>query len=112
MVVHITPWIFDSSNPRSLAVNQSRARRGRPCSGDGGHRRRGLRAGKDSGAYGGPVALLVEDWDGREREISTRTRGGGGGVTVDGEVPVVNVGKGPAHENQYVMGKVYVQSIG
>jgi hypothetical protein len=46
-------------------VNQSRARRGRPCSGDGGHRRRGPRAGKDSGAYGGLVALLVEDWDGR-----------------------------------------------
>jgi hypothetical protein len=47
-----------------------------------------------------------------EREISTRTRGGGGGVTIDGEVLAVNVGKGPAHENQYVMGKVYVQSIG
>jgi hypothetical protein len=41
-----------------------------------------------------------------------RTRGGGGGVTVDGEVPAVNVGKGPAHKNQYIMGKVHVQSIG
>jgi hypothetical protein len=29
-----------------------------------------------------------------EREISTRTRGGGGKVTVDGEVPAVNFGKG------------------
>jgi hypothetical protein len=71
MVVHITPWTFDSSNPRSLAVNQSRARRGRPCSGDGGHRRRGPRAGKGSGTHGGLVALLVEDWDGR-RERSRR----------------------------------------
>jgi hypothetical protein len=35
-----------------------------------------------------------------------RTRGGGGGVTVDGEAPVVNVGREPAHENQYVMGNV------
>jgi hypothetical protein len=52
-------------------VNQSRARRRRPCSGDGGHRRRGPRAGKGSGAYGGLVALLVEDWDGR-RERSRR----------------------------------------
>jgi hypothetical protein len=47
-------------------VNQSRARRGRPCSGDGGHQRRGPRAGEDSGAYGGPVAPLVEGWGGRK----------------------------------------------
>jgi hypothetical protein len=25
---------------------------------------------------------------------------------------VVNVGRGPAHENQFIMGNVYVQSIG
>jgi hypothetical protein len=47
-------------------VNQSRARRGWSCSGDGGHRRRGLRAGEDSGAYSGSVAPLVEGWGGRE----------------------------------------------
>jgi hypothetical protein len=35
-----------------------------------------------------------------------RTRGGGGEVTVGSEAPAVNVGRGPAHENQYVMGKV------
>jgi hypothetical protein len=65
--MHITPWVSIPSNPRSLAVNQSRARRERPCSGDGGHRRRGPRAGEDSGAYCGLVALLVEDWKGRNR---------------------------------------------
>jgi hypothetical protein len=47
-------------------VNQSRARRGWSCSGDGGHRRRGPRAGEDSGAYGGSVASLVEGWGGRK----------------------------------------------
>jgi hypothetical protein len=36
----------------------------------------------------------------------TRTRDGGGEVTVDGEVPVINVGKEPAHKNQHVMGNV------
>jgi hypothetical protein len=43
---------------------------------------------------------------------STRTLGGGGGVNGDDDVPAVNVSKEPAHENQYVMGKVYVESIG
>jgi hypothetical protein len=47
-------------------VNQNRARRGRPCSGDGGHRQRGLRAGEDSGAYGGSVTPLVEGWGDRK----------------------------------------------
>jgi hypothetical protein len=63
--MHITPWVSIPSNPRSLAGDRSRARRGQPCSGDGGHRRRGPRAGEDSGAYCGLVALLVEDWKGR-----------------------------------------------
>jgi hypothetical protein len=46
-------------------VNPNRARQWRPCSGDGGHRRRGPRAGTSSAAYGGSVAPLVEDGDGR-----------------------------------------------
>jgi hypothetical protein len=52
-------------------VNRSRPRKGQSCSGDGGHRRRGLRGGKGAGAHDGLVALLVEDWDGR-RERSRR----------------------------------------
>jgi hypothetical protein len=63
--MHITPWVSIPSNPRSLAGDRSRARRRRPCSGDGGHRRRGPRARKGSGTHGGLVALRVEDGDGR-----------------------------------------------
>jgi hypothetical protein len=44
--------------------------------------------------------------------ISMRTRGGGGEVTVDGEAPTANVGRGPAHELQWDMGMVVVLSIG
>jgi hypothetical protein len=73
--MHLTPWISFPSNPRSLAVNPNRAKRGRPCSGDGGHRRRGSRAGKSSGSYCGLVALLVVDGDGRN-----------GGVRLEPEV--------------------------
>jgi hypothetical protein len=49
-------------------VNQSRAKRRRPCSGDGGHRRRGLRAGKGAGAYEGSAQPRVEGWGGRNGE--------------------------------------------
>jgi hypothetical protein len=61
-----TPWSSISSNPKSLARDRSRARRGRSCSGDGGHRRQGLRGGKGSGAYGGSVAPRVEGWGDRK----------------------------------------------
>jgi hypothetical protein len=44
--------------------------------------------------------------------ISTRTRGGGGEVTVDGEVPVTGVGGGVAQELQRVVGKMWTQTIG
>jgi hypothetical protein len=37
-----------------------------------------------------------------------RARGGGREVTVDGEALAVNVDWKPAHENQHVMGNVYV----
>jgi hypothetical protein len=73
--MHKTPWSFDSSQPRSLSRKPSRAREGRPCSGDGGHRRRGPKAGKGSGTHGGLLALLVEDWDGqRERDLDESPR--------------------------------------
>jgi hypothetical protein len=67
--MHLTPWFSFPSNPRSLTVNQNRARWRRPCSGDGGHRRRGSRAGKGSGSYCGLVALLVVDGDGRNSGV-------------------------------------------
>jgi hypothetical protein len=41
-----------------------------------------------------------------------RARGGGGGVTVDNEVPVTGVGGGLAQELQRVVGKVLTQTIG
>jgi hypothetical protein len=41
-----------------------------------------------------------------------RTRGGGREVTVDGEAPAANVGRGPAHELQWDVGMVLVLSIG
>jgi hypothetical protein len=79
-----TPWVSIPSNPRSLAVNPNRARRGRWCSGDGDHRRRGPRAGKDSGSYCGLVALLVAevvefDGDPRWRRRGRRRRRCSGG---------------------------------
>jgi hypothetical protein len=46
-------------------MNQSRTRRGRSCSGNGGHRRRGLRGGKGAGAHEGSVAPRVGGWGGR-----------------------------------------------
>jgi hypothetical protein len=67
--LHKTPWTSIPSNPKSLAVNPNRAKRGRPCTGDGGHRRRGPRAGKGSGPYCGLVALLVVDGDGRNTGV-------------------------------------------
>jgi hypothetical protein len=50
-------------------VNPNRVRSGRPCSGDGGRRRRGPSAGIGSGAYYGLVALRVVDGDGRNSEV-------------------------------------------
>jgi hypothetical protein len=50
-------------------VNPNKEKWGRPCSGDGGHRRRGPRAGKGSGSYCGLVALLVVDGDGRNSRV-------------------------------------------
>jgi hypothetical protein len=47
-------------------VNPSRAKRGWSCSGDGGHRRRGLREGKGAGAQEGSVAPRVEGWGGQK----------------------------------------------
>jgi hypothetical protein len=44
--------------------------------------------------------------------ISTRARGGGREVTVDGEVPVTGVGGGVAQELQRVVGKMLTQTIG
>jgi hypothetical protein len=40
---------------------------GRPCSGEEGHRRRGPRGGRASGAYGGRNEPRVEGTGGRER---------------------------------------------
>jgi hypothetical protein len=40
-----------------------------------------------------------ESWR-SEEEIPTRVRDGGGEVTVGGKAPVINVGRGPTHENQ------------
>jgi hypothetical protein len=69
MALQETPWVSESSNPRPLAVNPNRVRSGRPCSGDGGHRRRGPSAGIGSGAYCGLVVLRVVDGDGRNSGI-------------------------------------------
>jgi hypothetical protein len=35
-----------------------------------------------------------------EREILTRTRGGGGGVDGDDGAPAIDIGKGPVHGSQ------------
>jgi hypothetical protein len=67
--MHLTPWISFPSNPRSLGWEPNRAKRRRPCSGDGGRRRRGPGAGIGSEAYGDLVALLVVDGDGRNSGI-------------------------------------------
>jgi hypothetical protein len=47
-----------------------------------------------------------------ETRISTRTRGGGEEVSVDGEVPVTGVGGGSVYKLQRVVGKVLTQTIG
>jgi hypothetical protein len=47
-----------------------------------------------------------------ETWTSTRTRGGGGGVSVDGEVPVTGVGGESVHKLHRVVGKVLTQTIG
>jgi hypothetical protein len=47
-----------------------------------------------------------------EEWISTRTRGVGGEVTIDGEAPAANVGREPAHELQCDVGMVVMLSIG
>jgi hypothetical protein len=64
--LHKTPWTSIPSNPRSLDWEPKQSKAGRPCSGDGGHRRWGPSAGIGLGAYGDPVAPLVEGWDGRK----------------------------------------------
>jgi hypothetical protein len=68
--------------------------------------RRGLRSSRRSGN------TKCRGLHGSETWVSTRTRGGGGGVTVDGEVPVTGVGEGVAQELQCVVGKVLTQTIG
>jgi hypothetical protein len=47
-------------------VNRSRAKRGWLCSGDDGHRRRGLRGGEGAGAHDGSVAPRVEGRGGQK----------------------------------------------
>jgi hypothetical protein len=69
MTLHLTPWRSFSSNPRSLGMNPSRAEQWRPCSGDGGRRRRGPRAGIGSRAYCGRVGLRVVDEDDRNSDV-------------------------------------------
>jgi hypothetical protein len=81
MALQKTPWTFNSSNTRSLGWDPNRAKRRRPCSGDGGHRRRGPRAGKGLGAYGDPVAPLVEGWGGRKSRARRRPETAAAGST-------------------------------
>jgi hypothetical protein len=44
--------------------DRRRAKKGRPCSGETGRRRRGPRGGEDSGTHDGSGAPLVVDWGG------------------------------------------------
>jgi hypothetical protein len=64
--LQITPCTFVSSNPRSSARGRRGARIGRPCSGEGGRRRRGPRGEEVSGAHGGLNAPHVEGCGGRK----------------------------------------------
>jgi hypothetical protein len=72
MALHLTPWISFPSNPRSLGWEPNRAKRWRPCSGDGDHRRWGLRGGKGTGAHEGSYAPRVESWGGRMGRVRRR----------------------------------------
>jgi hypothetical protein len=69
ILLHKTPWSSISSNPKPLVWEPRQSKVRRPCSGDGGHRRRGPSAGIGSGAYCGLVALRVVDGDGRNSGV-------------------------------------------
>jgi hypothetical protein len=104
--LHKTPWVFKSSNTGSLGWGSKQSRKRAAV-----FRRRRSPAARSKGRRGlrGLRRFCCTTCRGlgwSVRWISTRTRGGGGGVTVDGEAPAVNVGREPAHENQYVMGNV------
>jgi hypothetical protein len=98
--VQIAPWVSLSFNPRSLDWRQEPSkertavfRRGcSPAARSKG--RRGLR-----GLRGFERTTCRGSWR-SEKGISTRARGGGEEVTVDGSAPVVNVNREPAHELQ------------
>jgi hypothetical protein len=68
--LQIAPRAFDSSHPKSLARGGRETGVTRPCSGEEGHRRRGPRGGKVSGAHGGLIGPCVKgrgDWKGGPR---------------------------------------------
>jgi hypothetical protein len=98
--MHKTPWIFDSSKPRSLSRRLKQSKGGAAV-----FRRRWSPAARSKGRerlrdsrWSCCATCRGLGWP--EREVSTRTRGGGGEVSVDGNAPVVNVGSKPAHELQ------------
>jgi hypothetical protein len=58
--LQIAPRAFDSSHPKSLARGGRETGVRRLCSGEEGHRRRGSRGGKVSGAHGDLIGARVE----------------------------------------------------